>query len=75
MVRHRDPKVESDPSTPVTRLNVAINRALATDKLKARLEAEGAEAVRDSPAAFGAWINSGIVRWNPVVERANMRPE
>jgi tripartite-type tricarboxylate transporter receptor subunit TctC len=46
-----------------------------TDKLKARLKAEGAEAAPDSPAAFGALIDSEITRWKPVVERAHLRPE
>jgi tripartite-type tricarboxylate transporter receptor subunit TctC len=63
------------PPTIVERLNTEINRALATETLKARLEVEGAEAAPDSPAAFGALISSEIARWKPVVERANMRPE
>ena len=56
-------------------MNTEINRSLATDKLKTRLDAEGAEAAPDSPAAFGALIASEITRWNPVIERAKMRPE
>ncbi len=63
------------PAAIVDRLNMEINRSLATESLKARLEAEGAEAAPDSPAAFGALIGSEIVRWKPVVERANMRVE
>ena len=63
------------PAGIVERLNDEINRALATEQLKARLEAEGAEAAPDSPAAFGALINSEITRWKPVVERANMRAD
>ncbi len=63
------------PADIVAGLNAQINRALATEQLRARLEAEGAEAAPDSPAAFGALINSEIARWKPVVERANMRPE
>ena len=63
------------PADIVERLNNEINRSLATEQLKARLEAEGAEAAPDSPAAFGALIDREITRWKPVVERANMRPE
>lgn len=63
------------PSSIVDRLNAEINRALATPKLRARLEAEGAEAAPDLPAAFRALIVSEMARWKPVVERANMRPE
>lgn len=63
------------PSSIIERLNTEINRALATEKLKARLEVEGAEAAPDSPDAFDALIASEIARWKPVVEKANMRPE
>jgi tripartite-type tricarboxylate transporter receptor subunit TctC len=63
------------PTYIVSTLNAQINRALGSEQLRARLEAEGAEAAPDSPAAFGALINSEIARWKPVVERANMRPE
>jgi len=63
------------PVDIVQRLNVAINGALATPAMRARLEAEGAEAAPESPAAFGALIGSEIARWKPVVERAHMRPE
>jgi len=63
------------PPAVVERLNVEINRALATPELKARLEAEGAIAAPQAPAAFGAMIASEIARWKPVVEQAKMRPE
>jgi tripartite-type tricarboxylate transporter receptor subunit TctC len=63
------------PADIVGRLNAEINRSLATEKLRARLEIEGAEAAPDSPAGFGTLIDREIVRWKPVVERANMRPE
>jgi tripartite-type tricarboxylate transporter receptor subunit TctC len=63
------------PAAIVERLNTAINRSLATEKLKTRLDVEGAEAAPDSPAAFGVLINREILRWKPVVARANMRPE
>jgi len=63
------------PSAIVERLNAEINRALGTPELKARLEAEGAEAAPQPPAAFGAMIVSEMARWKPVVEQAKMRPE
>ena len=63
------------PVDVIQRLNAEINRALDTPELKARLEAEGAEAAPDTPAAFGALIASEIARWKPVVERGNMRAE
>jgi len=63
------------PAAIVERLNVEINRALASEELKARLEVEGADAAPESPSVFGALIASEIARWKPVVVRANMRPE
>jgi tripartite-type tricarboxylate transporter receptor subunit TctC len=63
------------PRDIVERLNVEINRSLATEELKTRLDADGAEPAPGSPAAFGALISSEIARWKPVVERANMRPQ
>ena len=63
------------PRPIVERLNEEINRALATDNLKARLDVEGAEAAPGPPAAFGTLINDEIARWKPVIVRANMKPE
>jgi tripartite-type tricarboxylate transporter receptor subunit TctC len=63
------------PADIVQRLNAEINRALASESMKAKLEAEGAEPSPVTPAAFGSLIASEIGRWKPVVERANMRPE
>jgi len=63
------------PAAIVDRLNAEINRALGTPELRARLEAEGADAAPGTPASFGTLIASEIARWKPVVERAGMRPE
>jgi tripartite-type tricarboxylate transporter receptor subunit TctC len=63
------------PADIIQRLNAEINRALSTPALKARLEAEGAEAAPVSPADFGALIVSETARWKPVVERSGMRPD
>lgn len=63
------------PSSVIALLNEEINRALGTPALKARLDAEGAEAAPGTPEAFGTMINAEIARWKPVIEQANMRPE
>jgi len=63
------------PPAIVERLNTEINRALASEAMKTRLDAEGAIAAPGSDDAFAALIRSEIVRWKPVVERANMRPQ
>jgi tripartite-type tricarboxylate transporter receptor subunit TctC len=63
------------PAAVIALLNAEIGRALQTPALKARLDAEGAEAAPTTPEAFGALIASEIVRWKPVIEQAGMRPE
>ena len=63
------------PSAVVSLLNTEIGRALRTPALKARLDAEGAEAAPGTPDAFGALIVAEIARWKPVIEQSHMQPE
>jgi tripartite-type tricarboxylate transporter receptor subunit TctC len=63
------------PASVIALLNEEINRALATPALKARLDAEGAEAAPITPDAFGTMITAEIARWKPVIEQANMQPQ
>jgi tripartite-type tricarboxylate transporter receptor subunit TctC len=63
------------PAAVIALVNAEVGRALQTPELKARLDAEGAEAAPTTPAAFGAMIESEIARWKPVIEQAGMKPE
>ena len=63
------------PSAVISLLNAEIGRALQTPALKARLDAEGAEAAPGTPDAFGALIVAEIARWKPVIEQSHMQPE
>jgi tripartite-type tricarboxylate transporter receptor subunit TctC len=63
------------PATVIALLNAEVGRALHTPELKARLDAEGAEAAPTTPDAFGALIASEIARWKPVIEQSKMRPD
>jgi len=63
------------PAAVIALLNAEVGRALQTPALKARLDAEGAEAAPTTPEAFGALIASEIARWKPVIEQSHMRPE
>jgi tripartite-type tricarboxylate transporter receptor subunit TctC len=59
----------------VTRLNTEILRALKLPDVKERLEYVGFEIVGSTPAAFGAYIKSEIIKWAPVVKAAGVKPE
>ena len=59
----------------IARLNAEIGRALQTPELKARLDAEGAEAAPTTADAFGALIVGEIARWKPVIEQSRMQPD
>jgi tripartite-type tricarboxylate transporter receptor subunit TctC len=63
------------PREAVTRLNVDINAALASDEMKGFLLNEGAEPAPATPEAFAALIRSDIERWKKVAKTADIRPE
>ena len=63
------------PADVVARLNEAINKALTTAEVAARLASEGAEPSPSSPQAFGQLIAAEIPRWANVVKNANIRVE
>jgi tripartite-type tricarboxylate transporter receptor subunit TctC len=63
------------PPAVIALLNAEINRALDAPALKARLDAEGAEAAPGTPGAFGALIAAEIARWKPVIEQSKMKPD
>lgn len=63
------------PAEVVTMLNGHINKSLASDEVRARLAAEGAEATPVTPQAFGQLIGREIPRWASVVQRARITVE
>jgi tripartite-type tricarboxylate transporter receptor subunit TctC len=56
------------PAAIIQKLNVEIAAALKDPDVKARLEANGAEAVGTSPERFGEVIRTELKRWAPVVK-------
>jgi tripartite-type tricarboxylate transporter receptor subunit TctC len=60
------------PANVVSLLNEHVNRALASDEVRSRLAAEGAEATPASPSAFGQLIAKEIPRWERVVKSARI---
>jgi tripartite-type tricarboxylate transporter receptor subunit TctC len=63
------------PRDIVDRLNAASARALRGETLRARLEAEGAEAAPGTPEEFRDFILAERTRWADVVRRAELRLE
>jgi tripartite-type tricarboxylate transporter receptor subunit TctC len=60
------------PTEVITLLNQDVNKALASDEVRTRFAAEGAEATPATPQAFGALIAREIPRWDKVVRNARI---
>ena len=56
------------PAAIVQKLHAEIAAALKDSEVRARLEANGAEAVGSSPARFAEVIREELKRWGPVVK-------
>jgi tripartite-type tricarboxylate transporter receptor subunit TctC len=63
------------PPAVVALLNQHVNKALASEEVRLRLAAEGAEATPTTPQAFGQLIAVEIPRWEKVIKRAQIRVE
>jgi tripartite-type tricarboxylate transporter receptor subunit TctC len=61
------------PDKIVTRLNEALNRVLAREKVREALARIGAEAVGGSPAEFGTFSKAEITRWAKVVKDSGIK--
>ena len=63
------------PQAIVDRLNALMAKALDTPELKQRLAGLGSDPVHGSPDAFGAFIQSEIVKWGKVVKESGATAE
>ena len=63
------------PAEIVTRLNHAINAALADPQIKAQLADLGASILAGSPADFGKFIADETEKWGKVVKFSGAKPE
>jgi len=63
------------PRPVVDRLNAALNAALASDDVKQRLAADGAEALPASPDDYAADIAHEEIKWSSIIKKAGMRGE
>ncbi|WP_298933485.1 tripartite tricarboxylate transporter substrate binding protein [uncultured Ramlibacter sp.] len=60
------------PADVVTLLNQQVNKALASEEVRSRLAAEGAEATPATPQQFAQLIAREIPRWAQVVKNARI---
>ena len=63
------------PKDVIAKLNQEIGRMLATGDMRARLEAEGADAGGGSPEEFGRFFRAEIAKWAKVIKAASIKLE
>jgi tripartite-type tricarboxylate transporter receptor subunit TctC len=63
------------PPEIVARLNAEFNKALAAPDARARMTYDGAELFGGTPAQFGAYIKTEIVRLGKVIRDTGVKPE
>ena len=63
------------PPAIIDRLHAEFEVILKSNETKKRLESEGAEVVRMSPAEFGRFIAAETVKWGKVVKEAGITAE
>jgi tripartite-type tricarboxylate transporter receptor subunit TctC len=63
------------PDDIVLRLNTAINKALATEKVKDAFAKIGAEPAGGTPESYGALVKQQVDYWGKVVKDAGIRPQ
>jgi len=61
---------QGTPAPVVDRLQREMVAVMATDEMKKRMEADGAEARTTTPAEFAALIRSDTAKWAPVVKNS-----
>lgn len=63
------------PAAIVSKLNAALNAALARDDIKRRLLADGTEPLPSTPAAYAADIASEEAKYSAIVKKSGGKPE
>jgi tripartite-type tricarboxylate transporter receptor subunit TctC len=63
------------PEFIVEKLNHAVNKAVASESVKAQLQAQGAVPLQSSPKAFADFIGTEVQKWAGVVSRAGIEAE
>ena len=63
------------PRDALAKLSAAAVQALRAPDVAARLSAQGAEPIGNTPAEFAAFVRAEIDKWANLVKVANMKPE
>jgi tripartite-type tricarboxylate transporter receptor subunit TctC len=63
------------PHAIIEQLNGALNAALATDEVRARLAIEGAEPEPITPEDYAALIDREVAMWSDLVKAVGIKPE
>jgi tripartite-type tricarboxylate transporter receptor subunit TctC len=63
------------PPAIIARLNAALREALATDDVRSRVEAEGAETTPSSPQDYAADIANEAAKWGKVIRHLGLKAE
>ncbi len=63
------------PRPIVDKLNQALNTALASDEVKQRLAAEGAEPAPSTPEQYSQIIDRELTLWSDLVKEVGIKPE
>jgi len=63
------------PRAIVMRLNTALNQALTSDEVKARIAADGADTAPSSPEEYAADIAAAAAKWGGIVKQLGLKAE
>jgi tripartite-type tricarboxylate transporter receptor subunit TctC len=61
------------PAPVIDRLNREVSRALESAEVRERLQAQGAEPMPGTPAAFASFMQQEMAKWAPVVRQAGVK--
>ena len=61
------------PRSAISKLNSEVGKILETLEVRERLQAQGAEPMPGTPAAFAAFMQEEMAKWAPVVKQAGVR--
>ena len=63
------------PTADVARLNLALRRTLATESVRAKLMASGAEPAASSPEELATLMKNDTAKWGKIIRDKKIKPE